>query len=224
MPDLSLLTLTFRLRAEASAVLPPFLGSTLRGALGKALKQVLCPASHGAGEKCWLGEACAYQYVFESPNVSNVPREEMHPKLRGQVKVPPPFVLIPPGLKKKQFSPDSVNNAYIKNLNDDYCPQPFSPSDSIEFSIVLIGRAVHHWISIVAAARLLAENGLGEFNTRFTLLDAFAHDSSGSLLQIFSQDKQGVSTNGVAAAKLSELVCPRAQMLEAELQKEKALV
>jgi hypothetical protein len=63
------LLLTFRLQARESVVLPPFLGSTLRGAFGAALKKVFCFVPHGECGRCWFYEACPYQYIFESPNL-----------------------------------------------------------------------------------------------------------------------------------------------------------
>lgn len=218
LPDLSLLMLTFRLQAESAVILPPFLGSTLRGAFGKALKNVVCFVPRGDCENCWFREACDYQYIFESPNFADVPREAMHPKLRGQKNVPAPFVLIPPRLNRKQTAPPT-NLPGIKNLNDDYLPQSFSPGDFIEFSIVLIGRAAHQWSRVLVAARLLAENGLGASNIRFHLAEVFAHDSRGIPLRVFSRENPRVSTYGVAAVKLHAVTDSRVRMIEENLEK-----
>lgn len=218
LPDLSLMMMTFRLQADAPVVLPPFLGSTLRGAFGKALKQVVCFVPHGDCERCWFREVCAYQYIFESPHPANVPREEMHPKLRGHKNVPPPFVLIPPRLVKKLNTPPG-NQTIVKNLNEDYHPQSFSRGDLIEFSIILIGRAVRHWAHILVAVRRLAENGLGESNVPFSLIEAFAHDSAGKPLCVFNRENPRISARGVSAAKLSEIVSLRVQQLADDLKK-----
>jgi hypothetical protein len=45
--------------------LPPFLGATLRGALGYILKQTVCQVDHGDCDRCLLKTACAYPIIFE---------------------------------------------------------------------------------------------------------------------------------------------------------------
>ncbi|HLM62631.1 MAG TPA: CRISPR system precrRNA processing endoribonuclease RAMP protein Cas6, partial [Pyrinomonadaceae bacterium] len=154
---------------------------------------------------------------FESPDFANVPREATHPKLRGQKNVPAPFVLIPPRLKRKQIA-SPINLSGVKNLNEDYLPQSFSRNDLIEFSIVLIGRAVHQWARVLVAVRLLAENGLGALNIGFHLAETFAHDSRGVPLRVFSRENPRVSTYGVAAVKLAAVADSRVRMIENNLE------
>lgn len=56
----------FHLRAEVDAVLPPFLGSTLRGAFGHALKAIACSMGHADCSRCFLVERCLYPRLFET--------------------------------------------------------------------------------------------------------------------------------------------------------------
>ncbi len=78
------------LRALERTVLPPYLGSTLRGALGHALKDAACVVEHRDCRRCAFVESCAYPYLFETP----VPPEIK--ELRGQTHAPLPFLIEPP--------------------------------------------------------------------------------------------------------------------------------
>ena len=78
------------LRALERTTLPPYLGSTLRGALGHALKDAACVVEHGDCRRCPLLDTCAFPYLFETP----VPPEIK--ELRGQTHAPLPFLLEPP--------------------------------------------------------------------------------------------------------------------------------
>ncbi|MGH9759888.1 MAG: hypothetical protein ACREAC_03490, partial [Blastocatellia bacterium] len=81
-----------RLRAVEHASLPMFLGSTLRGAFGHALKQAVCVMSHKACERCLVHDRCLYPYLFETPAPPDAPL------LKGQNQAPHPFILTPPFL------------------------------------------------------------------------------------------------------------------------------
>lgn len=200
--------LDFSLRAEAAITLPPFLGSTLRGAFGAALKQVFCFVPHEDTEDCWFREACPYQYIFESKNLGNLPPDELHPKLKGQREFPHPFVLIPSAPVKKRRDQTSEHLSSEKNFNEDYQLNHFSTGETLNFSLLLIGKAVHHWAHVLVAVRLFAANGLGEEYARvpFTLIKAFAHDARGKSIEIFSRENPRLSSHGVAAVKLEQIV------------------
>jgi CRISPR-associated endoribonuclease Cas6 len=78
------------LRALERTILPPYLGSTLRGALGHALKDAACIVEHRDCRRCPLLDTCAYPYLFETPV-----RPEIK-ELRGQTHAPLPFLIAPP--------------------------------------------------------------------------------------------------------------------------------
>src|SRR5579862_7488959 len=78
------------LRALEDASLPAFLGSTLRGAFGHALKQAVCVMSHKCCERCLVQDRCIYPYLFETP----APPDSV--LLKGQQQAPHPFILTPP--------------------------------------------------------------------------------------------------------------------------------
>ncbi len=56
----------FRIRAREETILPPFLGTTLRGAFGNALKSIVCSVAHGECHRCLLVERCLYPQLFET--------------------------------------------------------------------------------------------------------------------------------------------------------------
>jgi hypothetical protein len=68
--------------------LPAYLGSTLRGAFGRAFRQLCCPARRG--EPCPIPDACPYHLVFET---APPPGAEA---LRTHDEIPRPFVIAPP--------------------------------------------------------------------------------------------------------------------------------
>jgi hypothetical protein len=92
--SLALSRYELRLQARQSASLPAFLGSTLRGAFGHALKEVVCMMSHRDCSHCLVADRCIYPYLFETPVPAHLPQ------LRGQQQAPHPFILAPPGLLK----------------------------------------------------------------------------------------------------------------------------
>src|ERR1700722_18478749 len=67
--------------------LPAYLGSTLRGAFGRAFRTLACPAR--INEVCPIPTQCPYHLIFESspPPDSNA--------LRTHEEIPRPFVLAP---------------------------------------------------------------------------------------------------------------------------------
>jgi hypothetical protein len=80
---------TFTCRFETDAALPPYKGSTFRGAFGTALKRVVCVLKRQECPDCMLKERCLYTCLFETRLVSGnvVSRNSTHPH---------PFVLEPP--------------------------------------------------------------------------------------------------------------------------------
>ena len=90
--SLALSRYELRLEARQSASLPAFLGSTLRGAFGHALKDAVCAMSHRDCSHCLVADRCIYPYIFETPAPADLAQ------LRGQQKAPHPFILAPPGL------------------------------------------------------------------------------------------------------------------------------
>jgi len=76
--------------AEADADLPPFLGTTLRGAFGLLFKRTVCQARHGRCVQCGVRTVCPYPAVFEglAPEGRQI--------MRRYDTIPQPFVLLVP--------------------------------------------------------------------------------------------------------------------------------
>jgi len=220
LPDLPLLYLTFRLQARESVMLPPFLGATLRGAFGNSLKKVFCIVPHRECQRCWFIEACPYQYIFESPNF--IPKHANHPLLKGQAEVPQPFVLLPPNpLSKKNYRNRISDRNDQVNFNTGFAGNHFSAGESLEFSMILIGKATSFWAQVVVAVRLLAEYGLGEKRIPFSLVKAFAHDEHGNRLKVFDAEMKTISGYGIGPVSLSAIAGLRVNEMQNLLSAEK---
>jgi CRISPR-associated endoribonuclease Cas6 len=90
--SLALSRYELKLQARQSTSLPAFLGSTLRGAFGHALKEAVCLMSHRDCSHCLVADRCIYPYLFETP----VPANPL--QFRGLQQAPHPFILAPPGV------------------------------------------------------------------------------------------------------------------------------
>ncbi len=76
------------LAAKQPLDLPPYLGSTIRGALGSVLRRLSCPA--GSGGRCVIPGGCPYHQLFD---VSLPPG---FAALSGFGEIPRPFIIAPP--------------------------------------------------------------------------------------------------------------------------------
>ncbi|MBI4468128.1 MAG: CRISPR system precrRNA processing endoribonuclease RAMP protein Cas6 [Acidobacteria bacterium] len=82
----------YRLRFNSSGTARPhaYTGSAWRGALGHALKQVVCVTHLPACPPCLLYRSCPYPYIFETPPPLGAQ------KMRKYTAAPHPFLLEPP--------------------------------------------------------------------------------------------------------------------------------
>ena len=135
------------LKALDALGLPGFKGSTLRGGFGAAFRRICC-SNRGSGLRagetcsgCILHETCPYGYIFET---SPPPGSEA---LRKYENVPRPFVLEPPLDPKTQYS----------------------PGETLDFGLILIGRGIQYFPYFVVAFRELGEVGIGRGRGRFQL-------------------------------------------------------
>lgn len=81
------LRLRVHARASSRIQLPPYLGSTLRGAFGMALRQSCCVLRRQECSTCMLRTRCIYSYTFETP------LDGRGEKDRRYASAPHPFVL-----------------------------------------------------------------------------------------------------------------------------------
>lgn len=131
---LEALRLSCWLEAQTSARLPGYLGSTLRGALGHALKRTVCTRNMAPCQGCHLLPECVYPALFESPHAGG---EQAIRRLRD---IPHPYVIEPPPWRR----------------------EPWRPGERLEFGLVLLGDCIARLPYWVFAVRALGEGGLGK--------------------------------------------------------------
>ena len=94
---------TFRCILNDEAILPPFKGSTFRGAFGSALKHVVCALKRKDCRECLLNSRCIYSLVFEKKDRQRITGRHMIPQ-------PHPFVIEPPLNSKVRIKPGEEFN------------------------------------------------------------------------------------------------------------------
>jgi hypothetical protein len=133
----------FTLRAEDDARLPAYLGSTLRGAMGRAFRRGSCLSLRSHCSDCMFSSRCAYAYIFETSQASTINKgagvEHFY--------IPHPFVIEPP-LDGKTI---------------------FKAGEELTFDLLLIGSGLHFFPFFIAAFAQAAAEGLGAGRHRFRL-------------------------------------------------------
>ncbi len=122
---------TFHCRFKTQARLPGFLGSTLRGALGWALKKTSCALRRQQCNGCLLREQCAYAWIFATEQYRVGTGRTVNAR-------PHPFVLHPGTMRGVQEA-----------------------GHTFSFSLLLFDRAIELLPHIVYAVQLMGESGIG---------------------------------------------------------------
>ncbi len=130
------------LRSKRSAELPPYLGSTLRGALLDAMRGMFCPMRCENVETCAGRAYCPYASCFSPPQPSS-----QH-KLRGFSDLPRPVFIVPPPIQASAWE----------------------PSQLLPFDLVFVGRSISFFQQIAASLLFAAHTGLGKGRAPFELL------------------------------------------------------
>ncbi len=123
-------------------ILPPYKGSTLRGAFGHAFRKVVCIVKDKDCVDCLLRSRCAYSYIFETPTPEGTSRMKKYPY------VPHPFVITPPLQDKRVYKPE----------------------EELSFSLTLIGRAAEYLPYFIYTFEELGRRGIGKGKGRYRLL------------------------------------------------------
>lgn len=156
--SLKISRVVFELRARNRAELPSFLGSTLRGAFGHALKATACLEETRAecAQTCRQPAHCPYTYVFEtqlSPHFAATKRHE---------DLPHPYLIVPP------------------ELNAPAPSRRYAVGDTFSFQLVLVGAATDHLPAAVLAIHEMARSGLGYQRIPFDVVSFHAPGASES--------------------------------------------
>lgn len=197
----------FSLRARAASELPAFLGSTLRGAFGHALKEAVCVMEHRDCERCLVAERCLYPYLFETPAPPDLAL------LRGQQQAPRPFILSP-----------SVDDESVETLVASQKPDAgavhttsrrrhLAASDELSFGLILVGRAVEYLPYVIYALSNLARRGLGAARARFDLGEVAALDEHGTARVIYTGRSPRLAPHDFATRSLGDFVGARLEQL-----------
>lgn len=129
------------LEAMTTLELPPYPGSTLRGAFGHALRRVVCPLMQASCEACSLRDRCLYLWTFETPLAGVAMSGGL------TTHAPHPFVLEPP------LDPKTT----------------YRPGDTISMGLVLIGVAIETLPYHLRTLDEMGQRGLGRGRGRTRL-------------------------------------------------------
>jgi len=135
--------------------LPAYLGSTLRGAFGRAFRALACPSR--IGEPCPIPSQCPYHLIFES---SPPPDSDA---LRTHEEIPRPFVIAP----EWRLAPEGRDARLV-----------YEPGQELSFGLVLIGRAQEFFPHFVVALREMDRIGRGRRAIELARIEAV--DASGA--------------------------------------------
>ncbi|MGC9455736.1 MAG: CRISPR system precrRNA processing endoribonuclease RAMP protein Cas6 [Phycisphaerae bacterium] len=118
---------------EAPVPLPEYPGKTLRGALGRSLKDVVCHGRRADCSQCVLRERCAYSVAFEGfPPFGRT-------MMRKYQRIPQPLVLQPPGTGDVPTADDLM----------------------LRFGVRLFGPAAAMYPYVIYAVERMLDRGLG---------------------------------------------------------------
>jgi CRISPR-associated endoribonuclease Cas6 len=122
----------FACRFTDDALLPPYKGSTFRGAFGAALKKVVCAVREKDCTRCLLAGRCVYARVFELA----APSQGQNPR---QVAPPHPYVIEPPPSPQTRYT----------------------AGDPFDFNLLLFGEFNDYLPYFVYAFEAMGEQGIG---------------------------------------------------------------
>ncbi|MGA9772995.1 MAG: CRISPR system precrRNA processing endoribonuclease RAMP protein Cas6 [Blastocatellia bacterium] len=237
--SLALSRYELKLKARHSAVLPPFLGSTLRGAFGHALKDAVCMMSHRDCSHCLVADRCIYPYLFETP----VPADLL--QFRGLRQAPHPFILAPPGVLKSATEKPIVNKDNPRSPEEQIVsagikhplpcapvlrkasqqetrtsnPTPnerlkFAAGDELRFRLTLMGRANDYLSYVIHAVSEMARRGLGAERSGFVLHSVAVLGESGGSETIYTEGNKRALVPLDSVKTLSDLLEARLRGLE----------
>lgn len=169
---------TFTMEAEEEIYLPPYKGSTFRGAFGAQFKKVVCALKKEDCRNCLLRQSCVYALIFESPS----PAEG---NVLGKVNaIPHPFIIEPPDEKQEKYSRG----------------QPFSAG------LILIGKSIQYLPYFIYTFDLLGKNGIGRGRGKCLLQEVYAISPEGNSELIYSAETRKVVSFGEDCIDLEQAI------------------
>jgi len=129
----------FTYEALEKSKIPPFKGSTLRGAFGVSLKSLVCTSPSKPCLSCEEIGQCPYAYIFETYQESI--------GIQEHVKLPHPYILLP----------------------KDHQKELYLPGEHLLFEVTLFGKALDYFDVIFEAFKIAGVRGLGYQRSPFRL-------------------------------------------------------
>lgn len=146
LPALLLARYRARFQVPADAGLPDYLGSTVRGAFGHALKDAVCVTQLPKCGQCLMQQSCAYAYLFETPPPADTTKMRLYPA------APHPFVFDVPG-------PDDE----------------FEAETTLDIGFTLFGQGNRYLPYMIHGLKAAGQRGLGRRRTPLTLAAVEQH-------------------------------------------------
>jgi len=168
--------------------LPTYLGSTLRGAFGRAFRALACPSR--IDEPCPIPAQCPYHLIFES---SPPPGSTA---LRTHEEIPRPFVIAP----QWSLAPDGRQSRLA-----------YEPGAELSFGLVLIGRAQEFFPHFVVALREMDRIGYGRRAVELARIEAIDRADASGRVVYDARDNVVRGKGGALSLKdCASENCPRA--------------
>lgn len=139
----------FTIEAIDELNLPYYKGSTFRGGFGMAFKRIVCALKRQDCGDCMLKSKCIYAYVFETSPVASSSEGPEIMNMHKYEKIPHPFVIEPPETNSKTCN----------------------SGDSLNFNLLLIGRAVDYLPYFIYTFDELGRTGIGKGRGRYRLVE-----------------------------------------------------
>ena len=125
---------------DRRSLLPPYLGSTVRGVFAASFRKLVCATGAPVCEGCLLIDRCPYPYIFETPSPHHIPE----PLQRRFRQAPRPYVLD--------------------------VPLAYAGEAELELGLVLVGRAVDFLPYFIYVMEEVGKKGIGRARVPYRLL------------------------------------------------------
>jgi len=177
--NFTLATYRFTLEALEPLTLPPFKTSALRGGFGHCFKRQVCQYPQPCWQRCEIGNACPYGYLFET----RAPEETL--LLAQASDIPRPFIMVDSGNRRTRLQ----------------------AGDRFTFGLTLIGQANQLLPYFIAVFHELGRIGLGKKQGQYRLVEVAYVDRRAGYLEPIYQASDGVvyaASQGLSGAQIME--------------------
>ncbi len=176
-------------QAEELLTIPDFKGSTIHGAFGHSLKNIVCPFKHRQCKSDCIffnDGQCLYQYIFKTrvPQTEEFKNDKTIRNRKGEQ--PSPFIICTVPEHKTQYQ----------------------PGERFSFDIVLIGKVEKYFSYIVYALDNMCGAGIGKGKGKCLLLSVHAIDINKKEHLLYDHETQTLKPEKISIT-LKDLVRQR---------------